>query len=286
MARTNARGVTVRIDARGPSLALGMSSADPRFVAQEAVFYGNLWADPPQAFACMGTEAVFGMFGGRVCSDGATCGFQRVREHCQGLCSFDHQAAKECDGSDRKYKAPITVFLDPHEFAAECPPGCTACMDGVCNIASAGSLRLADETIACPDGMDCKVWCIGKDSCKESLIQGPADHEVAIECHGEQACEKVVLGSGAVGSMSCQGKESCKAASASCSRESCDVAVVCNGERACRDADFLYEGTASALDVDCDGKEACKDVSVECGSGTCDVACGVGEKVCEHLSID
>ncbi len=286
MARTNAKGLTVRIDARGLHPALGTSPADPRFVAQEAAFYGNLWSSPPEAFACMGREAIFGVFGGRICSDGESCGFARVKERCKDLCADDHGSFKDCQGAAKKYKNAITVFLDPMEFAAGCPPGCHSCSDGVCHIGSAGDLSCAQTTVTCPDGMDCAVWCTGKDSCKDAVIQGPADHDLFVDCYGETACEKAVLTSNAGHHLACNGKGACKDTVSACGADACDVDVACTGEDACNKADFLYDGGASDVGVTCEGKEACKDAELECGSGTCDVTCGAGDHVCEHFEVE
>jgi hypothetical protein len=239
MARTNAKGLHINIDARATHPALGLKATAPRFIAQEAAFYGNLWANPPKAYTCIGRDALFGVFGGRTCSDGVSCGFSQVGEFCVDECNNAKKGEgfSTCPAPDKNYTSVITVFLDPNDFSVGCPPGCSACEDGACQIACTGDVGCAGQHRECPDGMDCEVWCTGRDTCKDASFAGPADGLLTMDCRGDGACKHVDVSA------------------------TDDVALACNGVRACDGLDV--DGPAGAVELTCGtGTDVCKNTSV------------------------
>ncbi|MEE9382077.1 MAG: hypothetical protein V3V08_01520 [Nannocystaceae bacterium] len=69
LARTNATGSTVSIDMRASHPAIGTGSGNSRFTEQEAAFFGNLFANPPVAYSCMGDQWENGLYLKRSCAN-------------------------------------------------------------------------------------------------------------------------------------------------------------------------------------------------------------------------
>ncbi len=95
LARTNALGRPVSIELVASHPAIGSKRTQPFvYLFEEAGFHGNLFLDPPQAHACMGTGAVLSALQARLCglAPFASCGFDSLVEACFLL--------DECSGKD------------------------------------------------------------------------------------------------------------------------------------------------------------------------------------------
>jgi hypothetical protein len=96
LARTNAVGQSVSIELVASHPAIGSRRSQPLlYLFEEAGFHGNLFLDPPQAHACMGTGAILSALQMRLCGlvPLATCGFDGLVDACFLL--------DECSGRDR-----------------------------------------------------------------------------------------------------------------------------------------------------------------------------------------
>ncbi|MEE9382024.1 MAG: hypothetical protein V3V08_01235, partial [Nannocystaceae bacterium] len=71
LARTNETGATVSIDMRAGHPAIGTAAGNATFTEQEAAFFGNLFANPPVAFSCMGSEWENALYLKRSCANTA-----------------------------------------------------------------------------------------------------------------------------------------------------------------------------------------------------------------------
>ena len=124
LARTNLFGVHVMLSMRGPSAVLsGTVTADEKtgYSFDEGAFYGDVWAEPPHAYVCMGQgERAMKDRLKRVCteeSDAAgisRCGFE-IAGKCEDVC--DQQEADgsrlHCRGGGTTYDEVISTFLKP-----------------------------------------------------------------------------------------------------------------------------------------------------------------------------
>jgi hypothetical protein len=93
LARTNALGRPVSIELVASHPAIGSRRTQPWiYLFEEAGFHGNLFLDPPQAHACLGTGAVLSALQTRLCGlvPLATCGFDSLLDVCPLL--------NECSG--------------------------------------------------------------------------------------------------------------------------------------------------------------------------------------------
>ncbi len=143
MALTSATGVKHTLVLTSPSLQIG-TGKDPAFPYQEATFYGNLFAEPPQAFVAAGPD--FGVFAMRRCDSGdrtrrttyvmagavGPCAMRRTaetiseRRHSTDVnkCSVTNVAgnrgvATACAGpgsTTRSWKNPITTYRQRYDF--------------------------------------------------------------------------------------------------------------------------------------------------------------------------
>ncbi len=122
LARMNAFGVTVKLSIRGHHDALRTvdEAERQRYTFEEGAFYGNLFADPPELYACSGA-------GGarraatrrlRVCTDPAApgndanrCGMTMTGA-CADVCETRDGAYVGCLGNGRRYDEVLSVFLD------------------------------------------------------------------------------------------------------------------------------------------------------------------------------
>jgi hypothetical protein len=96
LARTNALGQPVSIELVASHPAIGSRRAQPLlYLFEEAGFHGNLFLDPPQAHACLGTGVALSALQTRLCGlvPMATCGFDGLADVCFLL--------DECSGRDR-----------------------------------------------------------------------------------------------------------------------------------------------------------------------------------------
>lgn len=96
LARTNALGQSVSIELVASHPAIGSRRTKPlTYLLEEAGFHGNLFLDPPQAHACMGSGALLSALQLRLCGlvPLLTCGFDSLLDTCYLL--------NECTGKDR-----------------------------------------------------------------------------------------------------------------------------------------------------------------------------------------
>jgi hypothetical protein len=122
LARTNLYGTKVEIEMRAEHPAIGLGRDDGLFV-QEGAFFGNLFQNPPQAYVCSGSGALFSHLKKRSCTSG-TCGIKGTN---YGLCSagcqktgFDWLSGpvENCKSSlftfrPKVYSGVITTYFRP-----------------------------------------------------------------------------------------------------------------------------------------------------------------------------
>ena len=124
LARTNLFGVRVTISLRGsnPVLVDRLTRHEKTlFTSEEGAFYGNLWAQPQRAYACLGSgdNAVKERLK-RVCTEESDhagisrCGFQ-ITGSCEDVCERQgiDGSRLACRGGDETYEEVITTFLKP-----------------------------------------------------------------------------------------------------------------------------------------------------------------------------
>ncbi|HET6583278.1 MAG TPA: hypothetical protein VFG69_07520, partial [Nannocystaceae bacterium] len=211
-ARSNAQGDEIMVDLRGPQKPLGVAGSGPEYAVQEGAFYGNLFANPPRAFACKGVDATFGVFEDRTCGDAASCAIQGIEEHCKDKCSKGAgNTFGACLEGTYTYGQVITTYLDPTPWTNGCPPGCDACDVGVCTFICTDDEPCTSELLECPIGWDCEVVCDGADTCKAAKVDCTAATECAMTCLDAHSCMGARLDCG-VGdcNLACDSAESCK----------------------------------------------------------------------------
>jgi hypothetical protein len=188
LARTNAYGVSVPLSIRSRShdvLRPVDALEDEAYRFQEGAFWGNLFAESPQMYACYGPGQNPIQETARKCTRaGADCpmtivgpcasvfawseseGITLIEGHCQPVYNIDpegwHVAHPRCGGqSGAAYTEVITVFLDARasgELETESDPerdmqlaenrGEVPCGDGVCE-GGEGCATCADDCGVC-----------------------------------------------------------------------------------------------------------------------------------------
>jgi len=81
--------------------------------------------------------------------------------------------------------------LPPPTTVPICPPICSNCNGGVCNI----DCSLADclVNVKCPAGLPCAVDCADKRSCTKLVLDCPKDYACNIKCGGGQSCDGMIM---------------------------------------------------------------------------------------------
>ena len=122
LANVNAFGEHVLVSFRASHLGMASTVTDEernRFPAQEGAFYGNLFSDPPIAYACKGEGKDFGPSRQkRVCTDATNSIFTRCDMILTGTCTevctsenvMDHYVT-HCKGGDQIFDEVVTTFL-------------------------------------------------------------------------------------------------------------------------------------------------------------------------------
>jgi hypothetical protein len=147
LARTNYAGVSVPISIRGPHAALTVSSTEKRdYAAHEAAYYGNLFAETPELYACEGDDAIAGIAKARFCGvdnpdcplvitgpcHDAACAKPAQSEACEnrdaklGYATACHTASFACgtwpDDASATFAEVITVYVQG--TTCKLPGGC------------------------------------------------------------------------------------------------------------------------------------------------------------------
>jgi hypothetical protein len=123
LARTNEFGITVKIDMRANHSAIGTGPGGSEFTEQEGAFFGNLFANPPKAYACQGQNAANAYYSNRTCSYGR-CAMKEVDyAYCSNGCSYWYGGTQaSCWASNNPYSSDysksydtvITTYLKPY----------------------------------------------------------------------------------------------------------------------------------------------------------------------------
>jgi hypothetical protein len=123
LARTNEFGKKVQIDMRAPHSAIGTSPGSTEFNQQEGAFFGNLFSNPPAAYACMGSAWANAQMVQRGCTTGTPgCAIKNVNYlNCSTECTYTSGGTMlSCPnvqtgwGTQRQYSALITTYLKPY----------------------------------------------------------------------------------------------------------------------------------------------------------------------------
>jgi hypothetical protein len=86
-----------------------------------------------------------------------------------------------------------------------------------------------DQSVACPNDMQCRIECLGEASCKAATLSCNPTHSCDIVCDGKQSCADTsfVCGAG-VCEVLCDGSpnDTCKHAQMTCGTD--DSTITCN----------------------------------------------------------
>lgn len=245
LARANEQGDPIMVDMRGTQSALGTTASGSQYAVQEGAFYGNLFQNPPRAFACKGVDGTFGVFEDRTCGDGVACAIAGIDEHCKEKCvKTSGKTFGACVEGNFTYSQVITTYLDPTPWSDGCPPGCDACDVGVCTFLCTPGEPCAGETLDCPMGWDCEVVCDGAGTCKSTKV----------DCTGATDC-----------AMTCVDGQACASAIVDCGVGDCDLA--CDGTESCRNTKLEVTGIGDAT-MTCLGPST-GEICADLGAGTC-----------------
>lgn len=205
-----------------------------------------------------GTEQCDGSnLGGQVC---ASVGFFGGTLACASDCTFDTAACNDCgngivdpgelcDGDfmdvtclslgfggmgspgcnsecqlDLDVCGDILCGNDPDQPFTECPPECTECVNGICQIQCVGDGVCASDEIVCPEGWPCAVFCEGSNACSSATVTCPQIFGCSMSCTGSGACSSAELDCSDNGScyMSCvMGSNVCSSADVVCGHDDC-----------------------------------------------------------------
>ncbi len=79
--------------------------------------------------------------------------------------------------------------------SGRCPEACTdGCSGGVCYIECDWGGACSEQSITCPDGWPCEIFCgRGSAACRGTLITGGLRGSVAVECAGGSSCLDAVV---------------------------------------------------------------------------------------------
>jgi hypothetical protein len=132
--------------------------------------------------------------------------------------------------------APDT--LDAADAPDTCPPECTSCANGTCQIdcLDAGA---CPARVNCPAGLNCSVRCMGKNACAGGVgCSFFGFQSCTILCGTQDACQAsdggvaaITCNTGGKCTVTCTGKDACD--SVSCNSGTC--AISCTGN-ACEEA--------------------------------------------------
>lgn len=89
---------------------------------------------------------------------------------------------------------------------AGCPPSCTRCTLGVCEI-ECTTASCDDDDIVCPPGLPCAVTCSGSSACNAKQIVCAPGQRCRLTCTGKDACNSVKIAAADAGPVciDCQG---------------------------------------------------------------------------------
>lgn len=117
----------------------------------------------------------------------------------------------------------------------ECPEECTGgCPEqGVCMISCAAGYDddegCREQDVSCPEGLSCRVLCLGYKSCENAEIACPPEHGCSIECGGYRGCRNARITCAEGGcQLSCNSNNACEEAEVICGRGEC--LSVCTGK--------------------------------------------------------
>lgn len=171
---------------------------------------------------------------GQVCGADGWCAAPSIAGRCASVAD-----AASIDGEPDHDAAVTRPDADQSACLAACSDG--DCVDGVC-VFTCGAGQCS-ATIDCPDGIPCRVDCLGDGSCAGG-----------VDCHDATSCE-----------VNCDGDDSC-ANQIKCHTEMCVVA--CRGARACGNETRCKD--ACSCDVVCEGPGSCA------GGSECPMLCTIG----------
>jgi len=158
---------------------------------------------------------------------------------------------------------------------AVCPPGCTGCSDGICEIYDS-----PDAGAVCPAGASCRIYNV--------LGDDRVDCSAGVDCHLEvQGRGAVLCGTGACTVQctfgNCHDVDCSRASSCNilCGQDGCERDVRCGGAHcaiACSQFNACLGGvltcTAQRCDIDCSG--GCPGTEILCGPGDCHLSLAEG----------
>merc|ERR1712228_98801 len=83
-----------------------------------------------------------------------------------------------------------------------------------CDVTCDGGLKACSlGTITCNPNYDCVVNCLAENSCENSLIEGPMNGKLTVNCIGAKSCGGSTVFDGTLGTdmiIKCDGREACK----------------------------------------------------------------------------
>jgi hypothetical protein len=246
LARTNEIGTNVLIDMRSSITQIGTGSSGASYTIQEGAFFGNLFSNPPKAFACKGVDGSFGIFEGRTCANGGSCGMVGIGNYCRNACKPGlGKTYYDCVAGGTTYNKVITTYLDPTPYAAGCPAGCDACYNGTCTFICTPGNPCTTQLMDCPAGWDCEALCSGLDSCKNATL----------DCGGTDSC-----------ALTCVDKNACAGAKLTCVEADCDV--YCENAESCNAVAATVTGAGDVV-MQCTGGLSSGEMCTDSGAGTC-----------------
>jgi hypothetical protein len=115
LARVNLTGTHLPISLNGDNKALGFSQS-PEFPRQEGAYFGNVFSNPPVAYACKGRDADVKPIDGRLCIGQKNCPYVNAFPKDGGACSAGCTARESgtgytaCTVGGRTFSRPMTVW--------------------------------------------------------------------------------------------------------------------------------------------------------------------------------
>ncbi|MFO0550979.1 MAG: hypothetical protein U0271_21490 [Polyangiaceae bacterium] len=192
-----------------------------------------------------------------------------------GQCDFipaGQDPAGDCTGAETCDAAGGCAFScgqDPTPSQSTCPAACTGgCLAGTCIIACTGT-TCASQSIACPQGLACRVECGAGSSCSNMIVACPDLYSCEVSC--EQGCNGATVEcSTGLCDLTCGNGSACTGASLNCGVNAC--AATCSGSTSLPAVDC---GTSCNCATCALGLGQPCTVGAQCATGNCPTQDGV-----------